>query len=144
MGHYSSVTVFPLSGLIVPLITPGHRQHTARYISDTTLTRRRWAWKSSNTSCMRNTHFVVISEDPLTSSGHVSWAPYSDTPTHCEYAPTPAPPGGGGVLWQGPQHFTALTWSVLSSYIKVRIAERSSSAGTLYSTHLPNHSLLSN
>lgn len=107
MGHYSSVTVFPLSGLIVPLITPGHRQHTARYISDTTLTRRRWAWKSSNTSCMRNTHFVVISEDPLTSSGHVSWAPYSDTPTHCEYAPTPAPPQGG-VEFFGKGHSTLL------------------------------------
>lgn len=108
------MTVFPLSGLIVPLITPGHRQHTARYISDTTLTRRRWAWKSSNTSCMRNTHFVVISEDPLTSSGHVSWAPYSDTPTHCEYAPTPAPPRGG---WSSLARATALYCTYLECFV---------------------------
>lgn len=72
MGLYSSVTVLPLSGLIVPLNAPD-TDSAQRGLSLTLPSQAAgWAWKSSDTSCVRSTHFVVISEGPLTSSGHVS------------------------------------------------------------------------
>lgn len=105
------MTVFPLTGLIVPLNAPG--TDSARRGISLILPSHpaaRWAWKSSSTSCVRNRHFAVISEEPLTSSGHVSWAPHSDTLTYCGYDTQGAFGKGSSPL----QHFSQMFCSLIS------------------------------